>query len=427
MNPLRTFGDRVLVAVRLLRMAFGAVVHTLPLGVLSLGLAVLVWVTVTHEQNPSIRRAIPIEIPVEPVNLPRSLLATSITPEKVTVVVTGSRNVVDSIRPEEVVARVDLSSADEEAGGLREVVVDRPVRVDVRRRGVRTEVSPEAVRVALETQVQRMVPVCVERVDVPPPGFSVEEPISTTPEEVQITGVQRDVDAVECAAASVRLSGLTVSVSPETPLQARDSNGRARGGVTITPASATVNVRIRQNFFPRQAVIDVRLSGRPAPGYAVTEIRVNPTIATVIGPLDVVSALNSVPTEVVDIEGARAETVRVVALQLPPGVTSSEQRAVVSVGIQPVRAPGTVGVAPRIVNVGSGLTATANVATVAVQLNGLLPDLAALRPGDVTVTLDANGLGPGTHRLDARVSPPSGFTVEAVTPPQVEVVIANAR
>jgi YbbR domain-containing protein len=415
--------ERLTALARLTRLAPAAALNSLPLGLLSFALALVIWVTVTNEENPSIRRALPREIPVEPVNVPRSLLATNITPARVSVAVSGPRNAVNDLRPEDVVARVDLSRVDEEIAGLRQATVERPVQIDVRRRGVRAEASPEIVKVTLEPQERRTVPVCVDRVDVPPPGFTLEEPVVAEPAEVTITGPRRNIDQVECAAAVLRLTGLTVSVSNQVPLEPRDAAGRAIGNVAVQPPTATVNARIRQELFPRQVVIDVRLQGRPAPGYAVSSVRVEPQLASVVGPLETVRNLNSVPTEAIDIEGARSDIVRAVALEIPPGISSGDRRSVVTITLQPVRGPGSVGVAPRITNLGAGLTAALNTPVVAVLVSGPLPDVLALKPADISVTVDAAGLGPGTHRLEPKVTVPPGLSFDGTNPDRVEIVI----
>jgi YbbR domain-containing protein len=187
-----------------------------------------------------------------------------------------------------------------------------------------------------------------------------------------------------------------------------------------------VDARIRQELYPRQVVIDVRLSGRPAPGYSVSSVRSDPTLATVVGPLSVVQNLNSVPTEVIDIEGARSDIVRAVSVEIPPGVSSGDRRTVVTITLQVTRAPGSVGVAPRIVNLGPGLTATLSTPAVAVLVSGPLPDVLALRPGDISVVVDATGLGPGVHRLEPRVTVPQGISHDGTSPDRVEIVIAAA-
>jgi YbbR domain-containing protein len=249
--------------------------------------------------------------------------------------------------------------------------------------------------------------------------------VITEPAEVTITGTRRDIDSVECAAAVLRLTGLTVSVSNQVPLDPRDAAGRAIGGVTVLPPTATVNAKIRQDLFPRQLVTDVRLQGRPAAGYAVTSVRVEPPLASVVGPLDTVGSLNSIPTEVIDIEGAKSDIVRAVALEIPPGVSSGDRRSVVTITIQPVRGPGSVGVAPRIMNLDAGLTATLNTPVVAVLITGPLPDVLALKPADVTVTVDATGLGPGTHRLEPKVVVPPNLALDGTSPDRVEIAIGS--
>jgi hypothetical protein len=95
----------------------------------------------------------------------------------------------------------------------------------------------------------------------------------------------------------------------------------------------------------------------------------------------VVQNLNSVPTEEIDIEGARSDIVRAVSLQIPPGASSGDRRTVVTITLQVARTSGSVGAAPRIANLGPGLVATLNTPTVAVLVSGPLPDVLALKPG----------------------------------------------
>ena len=416
-------GVRWPVAVwRLARVSLSTVVSTLPLGLLSLSLALVIWATVTNEENPAVRRTIPGDISVEQVNVPRNLLPTDVMPARVAVTITGPRSAINDVRPQDVVAQVDLDHADEEMAGQREATIERPVKVEVRRRTVRGEATPEFVRVTVERQERRTVPVCIERVDVPPPGFTIEEPIVSDPSEVTIAGPRRNIDAVECAAAVVRL-GSTVSVSSQASLEPRDAAGRPIGSVTLQPATATVTVRVKQSLFPREVAIDPQLNGRPAPGYSVAALRTDPATVNVVGPLDVVNSLISVPTEPIDIEGARSDVIRSVSLQIPPGVSSGERRTVVTIVVQVTRGPGSVAVTPRIVNLGAGLTATLDTSSVAVLVSGPTPDVLALRPADVTVTVDAAGLAPGTHRLEPRVTVPSGITLDGIAPDRVEITV----
>jgi len=92
----------------------------------------------------------------------------------------------------------------------------------------------------------------VRKIDVPPPGFSVEEPVTTEPAEATIAGPRRNIDAVECAAAALRLTGLTVNVSARsrsshaTPPAARSAASRSsRRPPPSMPASARSSIPVR--------------------------------------------------------------------------------------------------------------------------------------------------------------------------------------
>ena len=60
-------------------------------------------------------------------------------------------------------------------------------------------------------------------------------------------------------------------------------------------------------------------------------------------------------------------------------------------------------------------------------VSGPLPDVLALRPTDVSVTVDVSGLGPGTYRLEPRVTVPPGIALDGVQPDRVDVTIGTAR
>jgi YbbR domain-containing protein len=425
MSEFRPVGQR-LAALR--RWAAAAAGNAAP-ALLSLALAVVVWVAVTNSENPQDTRQ--IEVRVEADRVPAEFDVIQTTPERVTVTLTGPRNTIRDVRADEVEARVDLSGADEENPGQSEFSVSRRVRAELRGRRdrrVRAEAPDLSVRVTLERLERRTLPVKVNQVGVLPVGFELDGPLTVEPLKAQVVGTSRNLRGVEVVSADAKLDGLTVSVSPTVPLEARDSAGRTVGQVTVEPATARVTIPIKQNLFPKQVTVNVDTRGRPRTGFTVTSIRTEPALVTIVGRLDQINAITGVFTDVVDIDGADRDQTRPVRLQLPPGVTSSQQSVVVFIGIQAVRTPGSVAAVPRVVNLGPGLTASLTTPVVALNLSGPLADLTQLRPTDVSVTVDVAGLGPGTHRLEPKVQQlPPTIQLEAVVPDRVEVIISPAR
>jgi YbbR domain-containing protein len=405
-----------------------AVLSNLPIAIVSVVLASLLWVAVTNEENPTLRQEVPFQVPVSEINVPNAFVVASASPDHVNVTLTGAQDRVHSVKPEDLVVRVDLTGALTGGSAEQSLHYSVPAQVSVRQRGVQAEVNPQSISVTLEPEVQRTVPIKVNTLDTLPPGFDVAEIPSTQPAEATIAGAKENVDLVSAAIADVKLDGLTVTLDKTFPLDPRDSSGHPIGHVSIQPAQASVSLKVKQVQFTRQLSIDPHVRGRPAPGYGIGTIDAQPGTVNVIGSLDALNQLSTIPTQDVDVEGATSDVVRTVGVQLTPGLTAADAKSsiVVRVAVQPLTGPGSVGIAPKIVGVGTGLSAAMQTPTVVVNLTGSLPFLLKLAPGDVIATVDASGLGPGSYRLEPKIGLPAGIQVDSVVPDHVAVTITNA-
>jgi YbbR domain-containing protein len=410
------------------RSTWRTVLSNLPIGIISVVLAALLWVAVTNEENPTLRQEVPFQVPVSEINIPNAYVVGSASPDHVSVTLTGAQDRVHSVKPEDLLVRVDLAGALTGGAPNQSLHYTVPAQVSVRKRGVQAEVNPESIAVTLEPEVQRTVPIKVNTLDTLPPGFDMAETPSTQPSEATISGAKENVDLVSAAIADVKLDGLTVNIEKTFPLDPRDSNGHPIGHVSIEPNQASVSVKVKQVQFTRQLTIDPHVRGRPAPGYGVGTIDAQPATLNVSGSLDAINQLSTVPTQDVDVEGATSDVVRTVGVQLPPGLTTADSKSsiVVRVAIQALAGPGSIGVAPKIVGVGQGLSAALQTPTVVVNLTGSLPFLLKLAPGDVIATVDASGLGPGTYRLEPKIGLPAGIQADTVLPDRVAITISNA-
>ncbi len=411
-------------ALSRLRRWIAAAPGNIALGLLSVALAAFVWVAITTSENPTDNKQFVVR--VEPDKVPDEYQASNPAPDKVTVIVTAPRNVLRTIRADEVIARVDLSGVAAEGTGQPEFSVTRTVKAELRGRNdrrIKAESQTEQVKVTLELLERREVRVDVRRVGVLPVGYEISEISPPEPAKVVVEGTRPNLNAVESVSADVKLDGLTASVPLPVVLEPRNAAGRTIGGVTVQPATATVKVSVKQVLFPKQVVVSVRSRGSPKTGYRASAGRPEPPTVTVLGPLEQINALPAVPTEEIDIEGADRDVVRSIRLQLPQGVTASQQSVIATIPIQVVPASAPVGVVPRVVNIGPGLTAQLVTPIVALTFRGPLGDLAQLRPTDVSVTVDASGLGAGTHRLEPKVTFPSTLQLDAVVPDRVEVIL----
>jgi YbbR domain-containing protein len=162
-------------------------VHT-GLKIVSVALAVLLWMMVSS-QRASVERG--LRIPLELQNLPENLEMVEPPPESVDVRVRGTADALGRITPGDLVASVDLSSA--QPG--RRLFHLSPERVKAPFAVVVTQVTPSTLAIRFEPSATRIVPVVPSVEGEPAAGFIVGK-VSADPATVEIMGPESIVRRV---------------------------------------------------------------------------------------------------------------------------------------------------------------------------------------------------------------------------------------
>lgn len=331
LDAVRTAGSLVLQIVGSLRYNWG-------IGLLSLGLAISLWVFVTDRENPEVSGGVQGTVAIEVVNVPANRAVFSLSQDSVAVRASASESVFDRLTSEDFRAIVDLSAVTTQTATVDIQVESTEPRASV------LSVSPTQVQVELEVVTSADVPVEVRLVGTPPPGFSVGD-MEVQPELVVVSGPTSLVDLVAVVEADVNLTGYTTPFDGTLLLQARDGQGGNIEGVTVGPETARVTVEITQQIFSAVFVVLPDVSGVPATGFIVTGIEVEPAFIVVSGGPEALANLalaGGIGTEAVIIEAANADVVRPVALRLPEGAVVLQTNVTVTIRIEPISpVPGT--------------------------------------------------------------------------------------
>jgi len=404
-----------------------SLVHNASLAVLSLALALSVWLYVNDAQNPRQTDFVSGSVPITIVNVPAGRAVSTLSDTAVSVRVSAPKNVFDDLTADDFTATLDLSAANARQ-------VRRPVRVEPKNRRVHVvEVAPASVEVTLENVTSRTVPVQVRTLGAPPAGFDLTSS-SAEPTSVTVSGPESLVQGVTAACAEINLANLRLSIEQSVILKAQGSHCGDIAGVSLSPEDAKVSVTITQTVFTRAFVVNPLVRGQPATGYSITAVSVEPPLVQVSAPLDVLSSIDAVrgvTTEEVNIAGAKAaeggpsDVTRVVKLQLPPGATASREDVTVRVTIAAEQGQAQFSVVPQVRGLGAGMQATVLPEVVRVILAGPQPTLDAQTAASIAVYIDASSLGPGQHALTPKVDAPSGLAVIGVDPPQVGLSITQ--
>ncbi|HLF25171.1 MAG TPA: CdaR family protein [Anaerolineae bacterium] len=393
---------------------------------LSLILAVVVWVVAVNEANPyrqDVLRGIPLII----LNQPRGTIVYDLSTTAVDVTLSAPESVWAAFNTRIISATLDLSAA-QPGDDLHNVEVN--ILSDSIARVTRVvRVDPPAIRLKLEPVNTVQTPVEVNLVGEPPVGYRISATV-TQPMTVTARGPASLLSQVAAAVGEFSIQNARGSISETLALRPVDANGQLLPDIVrLEPNQAQLTVSIEQLAGFRDLAVKIELTGTLASGYRLVEVNATPPSVTVFGSPQALEALPGfVETEPVDLNGAQSDIERDVQLDLPAGVALSGQQSVrVTVRIEPIVSSLTIPSRPIAIGLRPRLAATVSPETVQVILVGALPVLDSIDlERDVRVIVDLTGLGIGTHQVAPRVEVPPGVVAQSILPPTVQVVIENA-
>ncbi|MFO7692233.1 MAG: CdaR family protein [Vicinamibacterales bacterium] len=201
---------------------------------------------------------------------------------------------------------------------------------------------------------------------------------------------------------------------------------RAPFGVEVSYAGpATVQLVFERHVVKRVPVV-APVTGDPAPGYEKLRVAVEPAEVEIEGPESAVADVTQATTEPVELKASAAQVRQTVAIGILNSAVRlrSQQRAVVTVDIQPVRTERTIGAVPvRMHQLRAGQRTQSNPPNVAITVRADDEVLNRLGVGAIEASVDVAGLGAGRYTLPVRVAPSRLFGLVRVDPPQVTVTI----
>jgi YbbR domain-containing protein len=201
------------------------------LKVLSIGLAVLLWLIVAGEQL--VERA--LRIPLELTNVPEHLEIVGETTNVVDVRVRGSSGAIGRVAGGELVAVLDLSEAKEGQRilNLTPSNVRVPFGVEV------VQIAPSNVSMRFERSTTKTVPVVPHTEGSPADGFVIGT-VRATPPTVELAGGASVLATVtEAVTEPVSVAGRAASFTEEVAIGSPDPLARLR-----TPQTAQVSVTV---------------------------------------------------------------------------------------------------------------------------------------------------------------------------------------
>lgn len=423
------------------------ITDNIPLKIMSVAVAVVLWLIVVNIDNPIGTNYYTIN-DVELIN--KEYVESSDTigkmcmPEQnqdsIKIAITASKKIRDKIKVTDISAVADL----QQAVSLDTNPVMVPITVTCSVPGVSSndiKVTPQNLSVNLDEKETQEFVVNVSRGDTKPGKDYEVGSLTANPEKVRITGPKTLVNKIDKVNATIELDGNTQDFTQDVNLTIIDKNQEALSDSEMNSLRIENNAKVvvtARLWKIRQGVgISASYVGTPADGYEVGSVKTVPDTISVAGSTEGLESLAennnviTIPADSIDISGESKDVEKKISLNnlLPDNVkltSDSSEDVWVTVNILPVGSKEcdipTKNI--EVKNKPDDLQVTFETAQIELRIKSdtkNMDDLDAKK--DIKLSIDLDGKKEGNYEVPVKVVLPDGYeTVEDVT---TEVVISS--
>lgn len=423
------------------------ITDNIPLKIMSVAVAVVVWLIVVNIDNPVGTNYYTLNN-VELIN--KEYVESSDTigkmcmPEQsqdsIRVAITTTKKIRDRIKVTDISAVADL----QQAVSLDTNPVMVPITVTCSIPGVSAndiKVTPQNLSVNLDEKETQEFVVNVSRGDTKPGKDYEVGSLTANPEKVRITGPKTLINKIDKVNAAIDLDGNTQDFSQDVNLTIIDKNQEPLSDSEMNSLRIENNAKVvvtARLWKIRQGVgISADYVGTPADGYQVGSVKTVPDTISVAGSTEGLESLAqndnviTIPADSIDISGESKDVEKKINLSnlLPDNVkltSDSSEDVWVTVSILPVgsREFDIPTKSIEVKNKPDDLQVTFETAQIAVRIKSDENDMDDLNAQkDIKASIDLNGKEEGNYEVPVKIVLPDGYeTVEDVT---TEVVISS--
>ena len=423
------------------------ITDNIPLKIMSVAVAVVVWLIVVNIDNPvgtNYYTLTNVELINKEYVESSDTIGKMCMPEEkqdsIRIAITTNKKIRDKIKVSDITATADL----QQAVSLDTNPVMVPITVTCSVPGITPndiKVTPQNLSVNLDEKETQEFVVNVSRGDTKPGKDYEVGSLTANPEKVRITGPKSLVNKIDKVNATISLDGNTQDFTQDVNLTIIDKNQEALSDSEMNSLrienNAKVSVTARLWKIRQGVGISAGYVGSPASGYQVGTVTTVPDTISVAGSTEGLETLTqndntiTIPADSIDISGESKDVERKISLKdlLPDNVklTSDPSEDVwVTVSILPEGSReftlSTKDI--EVKNKPDDLQVTFETAQIEIRIKSDTEDLDDLNTEtDIKASIDLKGKEEGNYKVPVALNLPDGYeTVENVS---TEVVISS--
>jgi YbbR domain-containing protein len=389
--------------------------------IVSVLLAILLWLYVLNIDNPYKNKPLTIPIKVENINTLQEkglALKNDNFTRNVEVIIRGREEVLNKISPGDFQAILDFSkvkSVDDKTLKIDFIYDIDDITITV--------MIPRSVNIELEKIEKKAFPLQVELTGQPKENYKIIN-MTQVPESVTLEDVESVINQVASVKSFIDISNLDDDKTVKQECKVYDKNGKE-----ITKLSKNLSVEVKLEV-AKEVPVNLVVTGKPAQDYLEGAKKISPEKVLIAGPKEIVSGITGLKTEPVSIENSRENVSTKTAISLPEGVrlVNSPKEVLVNITIESlVNKNFTIAKDDiAILNFSAEELLDFEIVTESVEitLKGKQADLQNISAARMKPSIDVGGLEEGTHSIPLNIELPAG--VRLLEKRNIEVKINKA-
>lgn len=367
--------------------------QNLPIKLISLGAAIILWIFVVGIENSVFKFTETLDISL--LNLDKNVSVSSSLPP-VNIFLKDDQQLISTLTKSDFTVSVDLS-------GLKAGEYDLPVSATAKNPSVRiVKIDPNEIRIKLAPVAEKEVKISAAVSGAPASGFAAKE-FKLEFDKVKILGAQNYLDQIDEVEADLVLAGTEKDdLSQNISLSLPAKNAGLAENVKIAPAEVLINLKIIPLLQQKKVPVELNLSGAENLEIWKKMVEVSPREIMLEGDDKAILAVTSVKTAELDVATLVGQAGALkVDLVLPAGVGIVNGGTSVSVTLKKESVERKTVAAPVVL---SGKALNIKVAKVSppsltVTVTGAATLINNLKENSITYTVDLSkisSLGPVT-------------------------------
>ena len=295
----------------------------LPVKILALIAAIIMWGYVMNEENPSVNGR--YTVPIEVVNAPEGY-DVNLGIKEVTMKVRAPRSLMAAVHESDFKAVIDLSGATEgEYNEKIKTVIPQGFELQ--------GMSDETVHVTMEALIAHGVPVDITVNGKAAQGMELGD-IRPAQQYVNVYGPRHLVDSIAKASGKIKLADNNSDFTMRVKLTAVTSDGESINNLAVLPGELDVTVQLVPGEGKKIVPVKPAVNGILPEGYTLGDITVQPIQVEISGANKILADIKSVDTAPVSLHGVTATFDKEVELSLPEGIVSAVKKVTLHVVIK---------------------------------------------------------------------------------------------